>query len=202
MRSDPDYFDVKTAGWWVWGACAWIGTGWGPQMRDKGKQRQLPHLGDAGRGVNRKLPRGAAMREYLQQIAERLRGVRICCGDWSRVCGPTPTVKQGLTAVFLDPPYAAEDRADCYDENEDRGVSADVRAWCLEWQNDQRMRIALAGYDGEHDLPGWSCFEWKARGGFGSQRKNGVNANPKRERIWFSPKCLAGVREFEWTEAS
>lgn len=27
MFSEPDYFDVKIAGWWVWGACAWIGGG-------------------------------------------------------------------------------------------------------------------------------------------------------------------------------
>ena len=50
-RSDPGYFDVKSAGWWVWGQCCWIGTGWGPR-----ENRQLPHLGDAGMGVNRKLP--------------------------------------------------------------------------------------------------------------------------------------------------
>jgi hypothetical protein len=41
MRSDPDYYDVKSAGWWVWGQCAWIGTGWGPEMRDQRKERQL-----------------------------------------------------------------------------------------------------------------------------------------------------------------
>jgi DNA adenine methylase len=25
---DPDYFDAKVAGWWCYGACAWIGSGW------------------------------------------------------------------------------------------------------------------------------------------------------------------------------
>lgn len=28
MFDDPDYFDSKVAGWWVWGASAWIGSGW------------------------------------------------------------------------------------------------------------------------------------------------------------------------------
>jgi hypothetical protein len=28
LHADPDYFDAKIAGWWCWGACAWIGTGW------------------------------------------------------------------------------------------------------------------------------------------------------------------------------
>ena len=119
-----------------------------------------------------------------------VRGVRVCCGDWSRVCGPTPTVKQGLTGIFLDPPYGIEDRCDCYDENDDREVSAAVRKWCLEWQNDPRMRIALCGYEGEHEMPdSWECFAWKAKGGYGSQSNNG-NDNRHRERIWFSPACV------------
>jgi hypothetical protein len=121
-----------------------------------------------------------------------MRGVRVCCGDWSRVCGPTPTVKQGLTAVLLDPPYAVEDRADCYDENEDRNVSAAVREWAIEQGADRRMRIALCGYEGEHKMPGWECVPWKARGGYGSQAKDG-NDNCKRERLWFSPHCLQNV---------
>jgi site-specific DNA-adenine methylase len=25
MKTDPDYFDAKIAGWWVWGLCCWIG---------------------------------------------------------------------------------------------------------------------------------------------------------------------------------
>ena len=183
MRTDPDYYDVKSAGWWVWGQCCWIGAGWGP--------RQLPHLGNAGRGVNRKRPdQSAALLAYLQELADRLRGVRVCCGDWSRICGPSPTIKQGLTAVFLDPPYGVTDRADCYDENEDRTVAADVLKWCLEWQDHPDMRIALCGYEGEHDLPDtWECWQWKARGGYGSQSKDG-NDNAERERIWFSPNCL------------
>jgi hypothetical protein len=28
MMADPDYYDPKIAGWWVWGACLWIGGGW------------------------------------------------------------------------------------------------------------------------------------------------------------------------------
>jgi DNA adenine methylase len=28
VKADPDYFDAKIAGWWVWGQCLWIGSGW------------------------------------------------------------------------------------------------------------------------------------------------------------------------------
>ncbi len=61
MESDPEWFDPKIAGWWVWGINAWIGSGWcsgiGPWTHaGDGTIGQRPHLGDAGRGVNRKLP--------------------------------------------------------------------------------------------------------------------------------------------------
>ena len=28
LLTDPDAFDAKIAGWWVWGCCSWIGSGW------------------------------------------------------------------------------------------------------------------------------------------------------------------------------
>jgi hypothetical protein len=28
LEGNPDYFDAKIAGWWIWGACCWIGSGW------------------------------------------------------------------------------------------------------------------------------------------------------------------------------
>jgi DNA adenine methylase len=40
MKTDPEFYDAKIAGWWVWGQCIWIGSGW--------CSVQLPHLGNAG----------------------------------------------------------------------------------------------------------------------------------------------------------
>lgn len=28
MKVDPEYFDARIAGWWVWGISQWIGSGW------------------------------------------------------------------------------------------------------------------------------------------------------------------------------
>jgi DNA adenine methylase len=28
LEGDPDWHDAKVAGWWLWGICAWIGSGW------------------------------------------------------------------------------------------------------------------------------------------------------------------------------
>src|SRR5512139_400580 len=54
MSTDPDYYDVKIAGWWAWGISQWIGSGWcAEDYYNGGEWQQLPHLGDAGRGVHR-----------------------------------------------------------------------------------------------------------------------------------------------------
>jgi hypothetical protein len=130
--------------------------------------------------------------------------VRVCCGDWSRVCGPSPTVKLGITGVFLDPPYADEaDRTDGLYASDDLSVAHAVREWAVEWGNDPRMRIALCGYEGEHQIPdSWSCEAWKARGGYGSQSDGRGRSNAGRERIWFSPYCLKPATLFSLLEAA
>ena len=226
MKVDPEYYDAKIAGWWVWGQCIWIGSGWCsvqlPHLGDAGRgvNRKLPHLGDAGCGVNRQLPhlgpggigtvqdvdnrREGGIYAYMNELAERLRRVRVCCGDWSRVCGPTPTVKLGLTGVFLDPPYAdAADRTDALYSSDSLTVANEVREWAIAQGDDPRIRIALCGYEGEHTMPeSWECIEWKARGGYGSQGENQARENSAKERIWFSPHCISGRQANLFTEVT
>lgn len=182
-------FDAKVAGWWLWGICQWIGTGWcsgdGPWQWVDGEWRKLPHLGDAGRGE--------AIRQWMAALADRLRDVRVCCGDWQRVCGPSPTTRLGLTGVFLDPPYSSHDRAVVY-ATDDFEVAAVARAWAIKAGDQPLMRIAFCGYAGEFADPwpeGWTEVRWKAHGGYGSHSVNSTGrANSLRERIWFSPHCL------------
>ena len=216
LEGDPDYYYAKIAGWWVWGICCWIGNGFcrgkGPwQIIDgklvhlgrsgQGVNRQLVHLGDAGRGVNRQLVhlggsgKGVnrqltGISEWFEMLSERIRRVRVCCGDWSRICGPTPTVQLGTTAMFLDPPYGKDaDRYDNLYANDSLSVAGDVARWAIEHGDDPLMRIALCGYEGEHNMPdSWECIAWKAKGGYASQSSKG-NVNATRERVWFSPHC-------------
>jgi hypothetical protein len=130
---------------------------------------------------------------YMRELAERLRRVRVCCGDWSRVCGPSPTVKLGITGVFLDPPYGdAAERAEALYSVDDLAVAAAAREWAIANGNNPYLRIALCGYEGEHSMPSsWECVAWKAHGGYGSQGDDGGRGrgNAKKERIWFSPHC-------------
>lgn len=134
---------------------------------------------------------------WFAALSARLRRVRVCCGDWSRVLKPSVTVGHGLTGVLLDPPYGVEDRDKVYN-HDSLALAPAVRAWCAEHGSDARLRIALCGYDGEHnelEALGWNKVAWKAMGGYGNQ--NGTkNDNARRERIWFSPHCLqAGLFE-------
>lgn len=286
MKTDPDYFDTKIAGWWVWGICQWIGSGWcATQNWGEGKKRthggsktaeqaNRPHIGTAGIGINgkrvrdgnrgvhlvteqkpmprgdsgaagagihasslprrrpsltakggvlgdrpgsmadivEKMPRmdrgtdsrlastGEAILAWMLALQDRLRRVRVCCGDWQRILGRSSTECIGVTAVFLDPPYApaaiamASGRdgfaaSDALYNHHDAGVSRSVREWAIANGDNQKLRIALCGYEGEHEMPdSWECVAWKATGGYAASAGN--NENSRRERIWFSPHCL------------
>ncbi len=292
LRTRPDFYDAKVAGWWVWGQCLWIGSGWckpigaqhanGTRRSDKwevrpslstahgrggvpqsgrgngaGKPRGVhgikvydgrvnaaraargihagvvekrpaqsgnghgvgvhrlwekrPHQDRGGRGVLKsslaqQLPaisgdqsgahRGVlrstiGLYDYLEALAERLRRVRVCCGDWQRVVGPAVTSCIGTTGVFLDPPYAGVDtdeRSPVY-AHECAKIFHEVVAWAIENGNDPKLRIAVCGYDGHATFPeGWTELAWKAAGGYGRSARG--QANRARERIWFSPHCL------------
>jgi hypothetical protein len=72
MKTDPEFYDAKIAGWWVWGQCIWIGSGW--------CSVQLPHLGNAGTGVHRKRPhlgtRGGERARTSYTVSYRTSGTR------------------------------------------------------------------------------------------------------------------------------
>ncbi|HUW30949.1 MAG TPA: hypothetical protein VM223_05000, partial [Planctomycetota bacterium] len=304
---DPDFYDVKVAGWWVWGISCWIGNGWCTIRRalqdcrphlmgdrrvnawnnrphltwDQGIQRvsrQKPHVaqgsrgiisdevllqgvehrrprnkaagvdakrpnlttehgygihakqlnvhqhgvvsrrpnidGWSDRGIHAKRPdisgrhgclkgihrgvagtcaeRTANIREYLQLLADRLRNVRVCCGDWSRVCTKAVTWGMGTTGVLLDPPYPHEAKRDrdIY-AADDYEVAHQTHNWAVANGDNPKLRIAFCGYEGTHDFPpAWDCMAWKAQGGYANRSDKQGRKNAKRERIWFSPHCL------------
>lgn len=298
MESDPEYYDVQIAGWWVCGICYWLGGGgwctgeWDSSVgkgdlakletgvlpllgrgtgtnrskrhrgtapdanvsqldgvvpkrpvmgRESGITRKMPHVTTAGTGVTRRLPsiqRGldkGAMKQrsrrardgvwrarphltgdqgisrngdssdwwddnntvgYLQAIAERLRRVKVCCGEFDRVLSDGVLATFGTHGVFLDPPYQPTN---------DESVRRDPAIYGCEWSQDLKTRIlewclgttkkgiprqdaykiALCGYSGEYDLPGWEIVAWKGVRGYATSK----NSNRKQERIWFSPAC-------------
>jgi site-specific DNA-adenine methylase len=225
MRHDAKYYDTKRAAWWCWGLNAWIGRGWCegeyfpaggshgsgvcdganklPHLgRSLGVHRQLPHLGNSGQGVHRQLPSTTDRREWLtdwmRQLCDRMRGVRVCCGDWSRICTDGATAHGAVVGMFLDPPYSAEANRDAaLYRIEDLTVAHRVRDYCLSRTGQDRYRIVLAGYEGEHDeleQHGWRVVAWKANGGMANIARGDTQGkiNTHRERLWLSPSCLGG----------
>jgi DNA adenine methylase len=57
VMTDPEFYDVRIAGWWVWGQCLWIGSGWcsltDKRNQNPSEQRKKQRAGDDV-GVNRK----------------------------------------------------------------------------------------------------------------------------------------------------
>ena len=270
LRSDPEFYDAKAAGWWVYGACAWIGSGWcvepnnhkHPKLDGIGKgvhsnhghepPRQLPALAVPARArttgigvhadLHRKLPslaisdRGHALKEqrpavngrsagmgvhrlpsvgndrgingvasppcteWFRALQKRLRRVRIVCGDWRRVLGPSVLGKgknvggRRPCAVFLDPPYDPALRVGNLYAEDDASVSRDAREWALEHGDDPDLRICLAGYYDEHaaHMPKtWRVHRWKGRRGYAKAS----NENRQEETLWFSKHCITPTED-------
>lgn len=202
MEQDPEYYDPQVAGWWVWGVSSWFGCGWcsarpsadeiaGENMA--GVARSRPHL-TGTQGVHTK-PSG-----YMQVLANRLRHVKITCGDWSRVLGDA--VRKGTTGVFLDPPYLGDVRSRDLYAVDDHSISTSVREWAVSHGDDPHLRIVLAGYLPEHEghIPDtWRVMRWS---GSGTGQRRGIQSpndtNRHMETLWFSPACLNDVpRLFE-----
>lgn len=239
LVDDPEWFDAKIAGWWVWGICQWIGGGWcyadrrlwqgRPELAnangrgvtaigaaaETGKSRpdlsaangrgvlarQMPSVGKPGNGIhspttgkkplthrNKGVHRDGldGLIATFEALCARLRRVRVCCGDWTRILGRSTLgidTAHGMTpcGIMLDPPYAHEIR-DKRLYRADENVSDAVRKWAIENGDNPQLRIALCGFEGEHDMPPqWEKVAWKSKGS---------TKNHDRERIWFSPHCL------------
>jgi hypothetical protein len=174
-----------------------------------GVHHKVPSIADGGSGVHAPMNPGtfgqraegllasgacearyAYLVQIMQALSDRLRNVRITCGDWARITGPSPTIHNGVTGVFLDPPYSPDEYCGRLYAHES-SVAKDVRQWCLENGGNPMLRIALCGYWGEHRMPrDWKVFRWSASGGYGNQGQGRGRENRHRETIWFSPHCL------------
>ena len=90
LMADPEHYDARMAGWWVWGQSCWIGAGWcsgrGPwtvgtdgriakRTKGEGVVRQIPHISDNGRGVARPKAREEGVARQLPHISDNGRGV-------------------------------------------------------------------------------------------------------------------------------
>ena len=178
LIADPNFCDPKTAAWWAWV----IHVSIAPELRiDASKSR----FGGAS------FPRIYSLNEVLrwfELLSSRLTKVRVLTGEWNRVVSRGElSERNGVTAVFLDPPYEGE-RLTYSVEVKD--TAKEVRDWAVASAKPW-LKIALCGHPKEHRMPEkWQRFEWKRQGGLAASGKN-FNPEKSRECIWFSPACGA-----------
>jgi DNA adenine methylase len=214
VMADPEYYDVRIAGWWVWCASVWIGTG---MMQKKGRpgltckngvvgpkihhektggitECKRPNLrmpGHGGKGVCTK----NNLEEWFSQLQHRFKSVDVVCSDWSKVCGGNWQTERGICGIFFDPPYGVKRRKNLYSEDSLQ-IASDIREWCRRKADNPNMRIVLAGYYEEHKAlldEGWMVYRWKAQGGYANQGKGHTRGkgNKEKESLFYSPHCLS-----------
>jgi len=194
LTSDPEWYDAKMAGYWIWAASSWIGSGLTriearPDLTcDRGIHSKIPHLTD-DKGIQ---TNNAFL--WMSALQKRLRNVKVVCGDWSRVCGGNWQACNKPVGMFFDPPYATSSRDEKIYHQESMTVGKDVEKWALDRGDNPDYRIVIAGYDDEYSSlveAGWKVFSWKTGGGYskiGGRGSQG-HSNAKRERLYISPHC-------------
>lgn len=234
LAADPEYYESKTAGWWVWGISSWVGGEWcsglGPWKPGEegnktalGVYRKMPMSAGnhSGKGIHKLIKRnpyfdeeGLPLVEELHyeelektfnSISNRLRRVRIVCGDWKRMTKSISIPPKGKVAgIFLDPPYdLSSRRGDLYGPSDARNnqdvslaqVHEEARSWALQLGVQENFRVAYCSYFSETENSlflnaGWTSLNWQAAGGYGLQANNLAKENRDKEIIWFSPHCL------------
>jgi DNA adenine methylase len=177
LEGDPDYFDPKIAGWWVAGVCGWIGSGY--------CSGEGPWLVRDGELIDR---RAADAAEHLpvdpDDLSNAGQGI-------NRQMPHLGNAGQGIETWFI----ALAERL--------RRVRVTNGGWERVVSESVTIRHGLTGvfldppygYEGEgHDALldyGWTAHAWKTPGGYGGGRGGVGDANRHRERIYFSPACIA-----------
>lgn len=207
LRAEPEYYDATIAGYWLYAMnhsiAAQIVNGSGPWVRHQREdgyhvlaRKTRPNQPGISQAVpilahgQKKITRPDYARATMRRIQQRLAGVRIACGDWTRVLTPiilnARAGGDGTTSIFLDPPYTTGSNIYNAQDHGAATISHEVREWCK--TAPPELRICLAGYDTDHDellAYGWTKATGRA-GGVGY----GTVATASRERLWFSPACL------------
>jgi hypothetical protein len=210
--------DPQVAGWWLWGQCSWIGSGWCEW------DRKIPHVGNAGTGVQAlgQIPHvGNAGRDFryceaVGQIpAHHIGGIQSpvkqpddgrgfltsagrVAWDWLHKLADRlerVRVVHGEWSRCLNHHHGDTDTAVFLDPPY-RGYGALYGAEAVAdevaaWARENaELRICLCGHVGDYEMgDGWVVVPWKRP----RLTYSGSDTTDK-EALWFSPPC-AGARQ-------
>ena len=194
LSQDPEYYNLRAAGWWGWGASSWLGSGW--CLIDEEKRPKVPDGGGQGLQAQRvELPgevgTGERLTPWFRALARRLSRVVVLNRDWKSAV--TPTVlqehrKQARTVgIFLDPPYRTGSRKQTLYESDLEGTSDGTAQETWEWARfmGERYRIAYACREGDVEPPrSWETLRMEFGGVKDPERRETL------DMLAFSPACI------------
>lgn len=222
LEADPDYYDAALAGWWLYCLTLHIGntgrffdTGsWvvregklvqvgrrnlPPEEQRTAIDRSKPKI-DTCEGIFKRKWANGVWQELMYQLAERLRRVRVLCGDWHRICSVPALLRSHVTrqdaiaGIFLDPPYHWQGRScQMYEDDGNEALTNAVIQYAIEAGKDPLARVAICGYADRMTMPDdWTMVT--GHGFFGLQSQNrdkeARQRHAKQDTVWFSPYCL------------
>lgn len=159
---DPDYCDPKIAGWWVWGQCCWIGSGWCGEGVAEVQARPIisGFEGQTGRGINSstgrseglamKVPhfdpsgRGVAGRPQLADAFDIGRGVNGGANLSQNIPILLGGCGQGMTSNGERlPAFSFGGHGTGVNATADSGLCSQRREWLIEWMGRLADRLRL-----------------------------------------------------------
>lgn len=207
--------DAKAAGYWLWGQCAWIGSGWCDWWRDTPLTGtgQIPHLTSPGQGIH-------AIGQ-VPHVSDAGRGIQ-ALGKIPHVsdAGITPPddiiTSSGRTAwVWLHKLAARLERVrvvhgewfrclnNHYGDTETAifldppykafevvygGAEKRVADVVEDWaRENSHLRVCIAGHVGDYNLPGWTEEPWTRK-----RLTYSGSGTTDKEVLLFSPACIRG----------
>ena len=215
LEEDPDFYDPKVAGWWVWGVSLWIGGNWCPEQGVSGKQ--MPHIDCrlGGNGVSQqrnKIPDGrpfihgrlggqgvSAQRRniphnrlitWFQALADRLKRVVVLNRDWTSAVTPTvlSNTDTGPTAtrcILLDPPYLIDRRKSSLYFGDQSGSVNHIAEASYHWAIEHGNEFRIAYCCHAGDFPTPPGWDMLERR-FAKQ----INHAKTTDCVMFSPACV------------
>lgn len=185
MLDDLDYYYLPYAVHYLRGLHNWIGFGFSDPAQANNKVKfPEPEI---------KIWRRDDFIELLLNLKKRLQNVVMYCGGWERLfSSKTKLELKKDVAIFIDPPYIRRDRSKMY-VFDDGAVAYQTRQWAILNGVNPQLRIVYCGYYRHHakffEAAGWTCYRWKATGGYGNQGNGQGRINARDEAIFFSPHC-------------
>ena len=197
LSADPEFFDARAAGWWVWGISLWIGGGWceGSWIGGRGvnaQRDQIPCVPMTGAG-GVSAQRAADLTAWFTALQDRLKRVIVLNRDWRSAVTPsllvdTPTGpgEAATRCILLDPPYRTDRRKANLYSSDAAGTSDDAAvasyAWAL--KHGGRYRIAYCCHEGDFPVAaGWDAMTRGFKG-----RRTGASGTS--DMVMFSPACV------------